>query len=115
MEQPAERRREPRLPIVTEVYEQKTCNSLGHTADINAQGMMLVAKGQFNIGEEKRVSMDIPNGKKKPIRTSLTAQCRWCEPHLDTPFNNCGFKFIYPSPYDGEYIETLFMGLTKQY
>ena len=115
MEQVAERRHEPRLSIVEEVFDQKTGKTLGHTADLNAHGMMLVGKTEFTVGDEIRISIDIPNGKNGKIRTSLLAQCRWCGAHLDTPFHNSGFRFIYPSKFDVEYIETLFFGLSNQY
>lgn len=114
MEQLAERRHETRLPIIEEVFDQLSGKSIGHTADLNAHGMMLVGNKIFIVGEETRISLDIPNGKDKKIRTSLTAQCRWCVPHLDTPFHNSGFRFIYATQYDIEYIETLFFGLTEQ-
>ena len=112
-EQQTERRNVRRLPINEEVYEQKTGKSIGHTADINAYGMMLVSVDKFNIGEETRISIDIPNGRENKIRTSLTAQCRWSEPHLNTPFFNSGFRFVYTTNFDVEYIETLFFGLSK--
>ena len=113
MEQTAERRREPRLAINAEVFAQTSGDSLGHTADMNAQGMMLVGKHEFSIGEEIRISIDVPNGKSEQFRTSLTAQCRWCEQHPGTSFKNSGFKFIYPSPFDSEYIETLLLAMHK--
>jgi len=111
MEQVAERRNKPRLAIVEDVYEQKSGRLLGHTADLNAYGMMLIGKSDFPIGEKIRISLEIPNGLNRKIRTSLTAQCRWCEPHLDTPFYNSGFRFIYSTEFDIEYIETLFFTL----
>jgi len=73
--------------------------------------MMLVGEKQFNVSEEIRISLDVPNGKDKKTRTSLSAQCRWSEHHLDTPFYNSGFRFIYATRFDVEYIETLFFGL----
>ena len=109
-----ERRNVRRLSIHEEVFDQKTKKSLGHTADLNAYGMMLVGTKKFDIGEERRISLDIPNGRDRKTRTSLTAQCRWSEPHLNTPFFNSGFRFIYKTQFDVEYIETLFFGLTKQ-
>lgn len=108
----AERRHEPRLAIIEEVYEQNSGESLGHTADLNAHGMMLIGKNNFSVGEEIRISLEIPNGLHNKIRTSLTAQCRWCEPHPNTPFYNSGFRFIYTTQFDIEYIETLFFALT---
>jgi PilZ domain-containing protein len=115
MEQLAERRNGPRLAINEEVFDQKTGKSIGHTADLNAHGMMLVGAKKFNIGEEMRISLDVPNGRDKKTRTSLTTQCRWSEPHMDTPFYNSGFRFVYATKFDIEYIETLFFGLTEQY
>lgn len=115
MEQIAERRHEPRLAIIEEVFDQKSGKTLGHTADLNAHGMMLVGETAFSIGEEVRISIDIPNGKNDKTRTSLMAQCRWCGQHMDTPFHNTGFRFIYPTKFDVEYIETLFFGLTEQH
>ncbi len=115
MEQLADRRNGRRLPINEEVFDQKTGVSIGHTADLNAYGMMLVGTTQFETGKEVRVSIDIANGNSKKTRTSLTAQCRWSEPHLDTPFFNSGFRFVYSTKFDVEYIETLFFGLSKQY
>lgn len=112
-EKQAERRNVKRLTIHEEVYDQKTNKSLGYTADLNAYGMMLVSVDKFNIGEEIRISIDIPNGKKEKFRTSLTAQCRWSEPHLDTPLYNSGFHFVYITKFDIEYIETLFFGYQK--
>jgi PilZ domain len=114
MEQLADRRHGQRHAIIEEVFDQTSGVSIGHTADLNAHGMMLIGKKNFNIGEEIRVSIDIPNGKDKKTRTSLTAQCRWCESHLDTPFHNSGFQFKYTTRFDIEYIEILFFGLTKQ-
>lgn len=108
----AERRHEPRLAIIEEVYEQHSGESLGHTADLNAHGMMLIGKNNFSVGEKIRISLEIPNGLHNKIRTSLTAQCRWCEPHPNTPFYNSGFRFIYTTQFDIEYIETLFFALT---
>ncbi len=113
MEQVAERRNRPRLSIVEEVFEQDSGRSLGHTGDLNAYGMMLIGKTDFPIGEKTRVSLDIPNGLDNKIRISLTAQCRWSEPHLDTPFYNSGFRFIYNTEFDIEYIETLFFALSN--
>ena len=114
MEQLAERRNGSRISIVEEVFEQSSGKSIGHTADLNAYGMMLVGGNEFSIGEKTRISLDIPNGlHNKKIRTSLTAQCRWCEPHLDTPFYNSGFRFIYATQFDIEYIETLFFSLSN--
>ncbi len=113
MEQLAERRNKTRLAIVEEVFEQNSGRSLGHTADLNAYGMMLIGKSDFPIGEKIRISLEIPNGLNSKIRTSLTAQCRWCEPHLDTPFYNSGFRFIYSTDFDIEYIETLFFTLSN--
>lgn len=115
MEQVAERRNGTRLEIIEEVFDQKTKESLGHTADLNAHGMMLVGRKKFNIGEETRISLDIPNGNHKKTRTSLTAQCRWSETFLDTPFYNSGFRFVYATQFDVEYIETFFFGLSEQY
>ena len=115
MEQVAERRNGTRLEIIEEVFDQKTKESLGHTADLNAHGMMLVGRKKFNIGEEIRISLDIPNGNHKKTRTSLTAQCRWSETFLDTPFYNSGFRFVYATQFDVEYIETFFFGLSEQY
>ncbi len=115
MEQLAERRNGPRLAINEEVFDQKTGKSIGYTADLNAHGMMLVGKKLFNAGEEIRISLDVPNGKDKKTRTSLAVQCRWSEPHMETPFYNSGFRFVYATKFDAEYIETLFFGLTKQY
>jgi len=109
-----ERRNDKRLSIHEEVFDQKTGKSLGHTADLNAYGMMLVGVEKFDIGTQTRVSIDIPNGKNNKIRTSLTAECRWSEQHLSTPFFNSGFRFIYATEFDVEYIETLFFGLMKQ-
>ncbi len=114
MEQLAERRHGQRHAIIEEVFDQKSGKIIGHTADLNAHGMMLVGKTTFNVGEEIRISLEIPNGKDKKTRTSLAAQCRWCEPHFDTPFHNSGFRFVYKTRFDVEYIETLFFGLTKQ-
>ena len=114
MEQLAERRHKERLAINEEVFDQKSGKSIGYTADLNAHGMMLVGKNEFPVGEEVRISLDIPNGKDKKIRTSLKAQCRWCEPHLDTSFYNSGFRFVYTTRFDVEYIQTLFFGLIKQ-
>ena len=87
----------------------KSGKSIGHTADLNAHGMMLVGKIAFNAGEETRTCLDIHNGKNRKIRTSLLAQCRWCVPHIATPFFNSGFLFIYATQYNVEYIETIFM------
>jgi PilZ domain-containing protein len=112
MEQLAERRNGPRLAINEEVFDQKTGKSIGHTADLNAHGMMLVGEKKFDIGQTTRISLDIPNGKHKKTRTSLAAQCRWSEPHMDTPFFNSGFRFVYATKFDVEYIETFFFGLT---
>ena len=112
MEQLAERRHKDRLAINEEVFDQKSGKSIGFTADLNAHGMMLVGKKEFPVGEEVRISLDIPNGKDKKTRTSLKAQCRWCEPHLETPFYNSGFRFVYATQFDVEYIQTLFMGLS---
>ncbi|MGB1800598.1 MAG: hypothetical protein ACPHLK_07195 [Gammaproteobacteria bacterium] len=110
----AERRNDKRLSIHEEVFDQKTGKSLGHTADLNAYGMMLVGCKKFDIGKETRVSIDIPNGKNDKTRTSLTAQCRWSEQHLNTPFFNSGFRFVYVTKFDIEYIETLFFGLIEK-
>lgn len=115
MEQLAERRIVRRLLINAEVFDQKTGETIGHTADLNAYGMMLISARQFNVGEEIRISLDIPNGNDNKTRTSLTAQCRWSEPHMNTPFYNSGFRFIYTTKFDIEYIETLFFGLSEQY
>lgn len=115
MEQQVERRNGPRLAINEEVFDQKTGKSIGYTADLNAHGMMLVGRKKFNIGEETRISLDIPNGNHKKTRTSLMAQCRWSETHLDTPFYNSGFRFVYATQFDVEYIETFFLGLSEQY
>jgi PilZ domain-containing protein len=112
MEECAERRREQRHAIIEEVFDQKTGNSIGHTADLNANGMMLVGKNKFSVGEKSRISIDVPNGNAKKTRTSLAVQCRWCTPHLDTPFYNTGFRFDYTTQFDVEYIKTLFLGLT---
>jgi hypothetical protein len=118
MEQQAEKRIERRngrrLSINEEVFDQKTGKSIGHTADLNAHGMMLVSVNKFNVGEETRISIEIPNGNDKKTRTSLTAQCRWSDPHLHTPFFNSGFRFVYSTKFDVEYIKTLFFGLVKQ-
>jgi len=114
MEQLAERRNGQRLSIVEEVFDQKTGDSLGHTADLNAYGMMLVGSKKFTLGEELRISLDVPNGINKKIRTSLAAQCRWSELHLDTPFYNSGFRFVYVTQFDVEYIQTLFFGLSEK-
>lgn len=113
MEQLAERRNKQRFGINEEVFDQKSGGSIGYTADLNAHGMMLVGRKEFSVGEEVRISLDIPNGNDKKIRTSLKAQCRWCEPHLDTPFYNSGFHFVYATQFDVEYIQTLFLELTK--
>lgn len=113
MEQLAERRNGRRIAINEEVFDQKSGKSIGHTADLNAHGMMLVGTKKFHIGEETRISLDIPNGKDKKTRTSLVAKCRWSELHLDTPFYNSGFRFIYATKFDVEYIETFFFGLTE--
>ena len=78
MEQLAERRNRPRLAIVEEVFEQNPARSLGHTADLNAYGMMLIRNSVFPIGEKTRISLEIPNRLNSKIRISLTAQCRWC-------------------------------------
>ncbi len=115
MEQLAERRNGRRLSINEEVFDQKTGKSMGHTADLNAYGMMLVGATQFEISKEIRVSIEIPNRNHNKTRTSLTARCRWSEPHLDTPFFNSGFRFVYATKFDVEYIETLFFGLSEQY
>lgn len=115
MEQLAERRNVRRLSINEEVFDQKTGKSIGHTADINAYGMMLVGETQFEIGKEIRISLEIPNGNDKKTRTSLSAQCRWSEPFATTKFFNSGFRFVYTTKYDIEYIETLFFGLSRQY
>jgi PilZ domain-containing protein len=111
MEQLAERRNGPRLSINEEVFNHKTDKSIGHTADLNAHGMMLVGREKFTIDEEIRVSIEVPNGRDKKTKTTLLAQCRWSEPHMDTPFFNTGFRFIYATKFDVEYIETLFFGL----
>ena len=113
MEQLADRRNRPRLAIVEEVFEHNSGQSLGHTADLNAYGMMLIGKSDFPVGEETRISLEIPNGLNSKIRTSLTAQCRWSEPHLNTPLYNSGFRFIYITEFDIEYIETLFFTLSN--
>ena len=113
MQQLADRRYGQRFSLNEEVFDQKSGKSIGHTADLNAHGMMLVGKTVFNVGEETLICLDVPNGKNKKIRTSLSAQCRWCEPHLDTPFYNSGFLFIYATQYDVEYIETFFMGFMR--
>lgn len=113
-EKSVERRHVRRLSIHEEVFDQKTGKSLGHTADLNAYGMMLVSKEKFEIGEETRISIDIPNGKNKKIRTSLTAQCRWSEQLINSPLYHSGFRFVYATKFDVEYIETLFFGLKKQ-
>lgn len=115
MEKVAERRRVERHAIVEEVFNQKDGKSIGHTADLNAHGMMLVGKEEFAVGDEIRISLDIPNGNDKKTRTSLAAQCRWCEPHMGTPFFNSGFRFKYATKLDINYIQTLFMGLENQY
>ncbi len=115
MEQLAERRHGARLTIVEEVFDQKTGKSIGHTADLNAHGMMLIGTTLYKPGEEIRISLDIPNGNHKKTRTSLAAQCRWSEPHMETPFYNTGFRFIYATEYDVEYIQTFFYSLTEQY
>jgi len=115
MEQLADRRNGRRLSIIEEVFDQKTGKSIGHTADLNAYGMMLVGSTKFDLGQEIRISLEIPNGLEKKTRTSLTAQCRWSEPHMNTPFFNTGFRFVYATKFDIEYIETLFFGLTEQY
>ena len=114
MEDPAERRHRERLQIVQEVFNQKTGISLGHTADLNAYGMMLISKTSFPVGETLRVSLDIPTGKKGSIRTSLSAECRWSDPFKGTELHNSGFRFIYPTRFDIEYIETLFYGISTE-
>jgi hypothetical protein len=110
-----ERRNGRRLAINEEVFDQKTGLSIGHTADLNAYGMMLVGANKFDLGEEVRITLLIPNGNSEKIRTSLTAQCRWSEQHMNTPFFNSGFRFVYATNFDIEYIETLFFGLSEQY
>lgn len=115
MEQASERRREVRHAIIEEVFDQKAGKSIGHTADLNAKGMMIVGNKPFSIGDEIWISIDIPNGNDKKTRTSLNAQCRWCEPHPGTPFYNTGFRFKYTTKFDIQFIQTLFMGLSEQY
>ena len=113
MEQPAERRHRERLQIVQEVFDQRTGESLGHTANLNAYGMMLISINEFPLEETVRISLNIPTGKNKKIKTSLTAECRWSERMKGTELFNSGFKFIYPGRFDIEYIETLFYELSK--
>lgn len=114
MEQVAERRFLERLQITQEVFDQKTKKSLGFTADLNAYGMMLISKESFPVGESLRISLDIPTGKKGKIRTSLTAECRWSDPFKGSELHNSGFRFIYPTRFDIEYIETLFYGISTK-
>lgn len=106
-----ERRREKRLAINEEVFEQASGKSIGYTGDLNANGMMLIGSTQFEIGEKTNINLNIPDGKTKKKRISLTAQCQWSEPHCDTPFYNSGFKFIYNNLYDVEFIETIIFAL----
>jgi hypothetical protein len=113
MEQAAERRKIHRYSINEEVFDQQTGLSIGHTADLNAYGMMLVGARKFELGQEIRISLIIPNGNSEKTITSLTAQCRWSERHMNTPFYNTGFRFVYATKFDIEYIETLFFGLTE--
>lgn len=61
---------------IKHLFDQAKGKSIGHTADINAYGMMLVGATKFNPGEETRISLDVPNGKHKKTRISLAAQCR---------------------------------------
>ena len=81
-----DRRNGKRLAINEEVFDQKSGKSIGHTADLNANEMMLVGSKEFIPGEKTRISLDIPNANHKKTRTSLLAQCRWSEPHLNTLF-----------------------------
>ena len=113
MEKLAERRRQERFQIVQEVFDQKTGESLGHTADLNAYGMMLISKNKFTVTDSRRISFNIPLKKNKDMKTCLTAECRWCEQMKGTELYNSGFRFIYPTRFDAEYIETLFYGLTN--
>ena len=107
-----ERRHNKRITINEEVFDQTSGESLGYTGDINANGMMLIGTTAFEIGKEIRIRINIPDGKKETNRVSLTAQCRWCEPHLDTDFFNSGFQFKYLN-FDIEYINTLLSGLAN--
>jgi hypothetical protein len=113
VEQAAERRNVRRYIINEEVFDQETGESIGHTADLNAYGMMLVGINQFELGQQIRISLDIPDGNDKKTRTSLTAQCRWSEPHMNTPFYNSGFRFVYATQFDIEFVETSFYALTE--
>ena len=114
MEQLAERRNKTRLAIVEEVFEQNSGRSLGHTADLNAYGMMLIGKSDFPIGEKIRISLEIPNRIKQQDKNLANRTMQVVRTSLEThPFITLGFRFIYSTDFDIEYIETLFFTLSN--
>ncbi len=107
-----DRRHEPRLKIIEQVFNAETGLAIGFTLNINAYGMLLISETAFEQGEEINMNMNMPLDKGEIVALSMLAECRWIAPMADSNMYKNGFHFCYSNRAKIEYTKILFDALS---
>jgi len=80
------------LVYYLEVHDASNGKLLGHLVDITTRGMMLVSKGQVELGKNYKMQMMLPEGYFKEKVVHFDAVSRWSNNDVNPDFWDTGFE-----------------------
>lgn len=101
-----ENRKLKRLIINVKIYERKTGEFIGYSANMHVQGMMMSSTGIMPVGEEYLIQIKHMEDDEV-IEIPLHMRCLWSSPGDNPDFFQSGYVFIEPKPAQTRAIENL--------
>ena len=81
-------------PHVVKAYDAEQGDYIGRVVDITADGMMLVTKENFTVGQTFRLRIILPVMVQQKTDVVIEAAVIWREPDTNPNFCKTGFTFV---------------------
>ena len=93
-----ESRRFERLIINVKIIEVSTETTLGYSANMHTEGLMIRSLMDIPIDKEFNVRIEHMQFDDEYVKIPLEIKCRWCSPDKNSDFFKAGFQIIDPTP-----------------
>jgi hypothetical protein len=109
MEHMQEKRSLPRQKtgVFFGVYDRATSRYVGRLVDLNTNGLMLIGKRPFKVGETFKLKMDLPQEINGKSQIEFDANVKWSEKSKNTNLFSAGLAFIEIEPAYTQLIDEL--------
>lgn len=105
-----ERRRQERkiLTAYTQVFDLYAGHFVGHLADLNLLGAMVIGSKPLADGMEFTAAIELPDlPEVSTARITLPVRLTWCKPDISPEYFNLGLEFREVTPAQKKIIEAV--------